>query len=181
MHPQNVAETWPFHHFHPLDWTQKQILEDSTMSLHWNLPSPFNLSFELQDQYLPTTAKHTPICSQQNTPFRWQLTPFCRQITFFGAVAKLFKARLPNVKDSECHCFTAASWISWWEGCGSELPNAKWASLRWPCNWPVWHVVLNSRVYHSSLSFDGNLVLRVIEENVLKTKPNNSVEDHDAC
>ena len=44
---------------------------------------------ELQDQYLSTTAKDTPIyLKRTNTPVRRRITPFRRQITLFRAVAK---------------------------------------------------------------------------------------------
>ena len=88
MHPQNVAETWPFHRL-DLDWTQKQILEDSfvaSLAFALSIQSVRHLSFRIntfQQQQTTHQSAHKKI-----RRFAGKLR-LCRQITFFGAVVKI--------------------------------------------------------------------------------------------
>ena len=150
MHPQNVAETWPFHR---LDWRQKQILADSFVAL-WHLPCPLVLSgIWVSVQYISI-----PFQQQQNTHTH---TPICSKKKYaFSPANHVFSCRCKNSLRMEFHCFTNAllspnchllhccEFDTIMRRMLQQNSFAQWASLRWPCDWPVWHVVLNSRVYH---------------------------------
>ena len=130
-------------------------------------------AFEFQDQYLLTTAKHTPICLKEITRFRRQIM--------------LFSCRCKSCLRIRCRMWKIQNLILHKRPSKSQLPSAQLlrvgfgdkkdaaTKLVYQMSFPemTLRMICSAcctwlqSVSHSSLSFDGNLVQRVIQENVV--------------